>query len=101
MRRSAIVGCLLAFIVLGSRPDAAFVPAPRTPDNAAPRRAEAARLRSAPVAKAATVLPPRVSAAAAFVPPAAAAMPAAPMQPPVGRTATTTDLTVTPNPGGF
>jgi hypothetical protein len=101
MRRSAIVGCLLAFIVLGSRPDAALVPAPRTPDNLAPRRTDAPRVRSAATGKAASVLTHGVSAPAAPPVPAAFASPAAPMQPPAGRTATTTDLSVTPNPSGL
>ncbi|HET7697241.1 MAG TPA: PKD domain-containing protein [Vicinamibacterales bacterium] len=96
MRRTAIVGFLFALIVLGSRPDAAFVPNPRTPDSAAAaRRAEAARIRSQAPSMPRMVVP-RPPAARAM----AMAAPAAPMQAPVGRGATATALSVTPNPAG-
>ena len=48
MRRSAFVAALLAVIVLGSRPDAMCVPAPRTPDSTAHQRSPAAPRRSTP-----------------------------------------------------
>ena len=103
MRRSAIAGCLFALIVLASRPDAAFVPLARTPESAAARAARGVeRARASATAKAAARQPLRVNPPPAFAAAVSSAAPtASPLQPPAGRLATTTDLTVTPNPAGL
>jgi len=101
MRRSALVGCLLALIVLTSRPDAAFVPVARTPDNAAKaRRMELARVRP-PSTPRVTRMATSASSAPAMTAAPIAMVAAAPMQPPSGRTATSTSLIVTPAPASL
>ena len=112
MRRSGYVCLLLAAFLLSSRPDAAFVPFPRTPDNASAQRTDniakkrppsAARTAAVPAARTSAptmMLTPRASAPVLAAVPKAMPM-AAPMQPPAGRTATSTALGVTPNPAGL